>query len=68
MNSINACQHLNIHSLEGHKLASCSYTYSMTFIIGPQCAYCDFQVACLNQNTHVNKITNQSCHINAAAI
>ena len=31
-------------------------------------SYCDFQVACLNQNTHVNKITNQSCHINAAAI
>ena len=30
--------------------------------------YCDFQVACLKQNTHVNKITNQSCHINAKAI
>ena len=31
--------------------------------------YCDFQVACLKQNTHVNKITNQSCHIiNAVAI
>ena len=28
----------------------------------------NFQVACLKQNTHVNKITNQSCYINAVAI
>ena len=32
------------------------------------CPYCDFQVACLKQNTHVNETTNQSGHINAAAI
>ena len=32
------------------------------------CSYCDFQFACLKQNSHVNKVTNQGCHINAVAI
>ena len=31
-------------------------------------SYHDSQVACLKQNTHINKMTNHSCHINAVAI